>query len=106
MKMNDQQGNIITQFFAWLAAIASMLGFTTQDVVYILFGFIGVVISVASFVFGRMDARNERKEDSKRTQLLAEYLHGVQQKPLSERPSSAEVITESMNRINNNGATE
>ena len=69
-------------------------------------GFIGVVISLASFVLGRMDARKERNEDSKRTQLLADYLHGVQQKPVRERPSSAEVITESMNRINNDGATD
>lgn len=104
MKMNDQQGNIITQFFAWLAAVASMLGITTQDMVYILFGLIGVVISLASFVMGRLDARNERKQDQKRTQLLADYLHGVQLKPQSERPSTAEVITESINRIND-GAT-
>ena len=89
MKMNNQNENIVTHFFAWLAAVASMLGITTQDMVYILFGFIGVVISLASFV-----------------QLLADYLHGVQQKPVRERPSSAEVITESMNRINNDGATD
>ncbi|WP_238875580.1 MULTISPECIES: hypothetical protein [Klebsiella pneumoniae complex] len=106
MKMNNQNENIVTHFFAWLAAVASMLGITTQDMVYILFGFIGVVISLASFVLGRMDARKERNEDSKRTQLLADYLHGVQQKPVRERPSSAEVITESMNRINNDGATD
>ncbi|AUY01237.1 hypothetical protein [Escherichia coli] len=80
MKMNNQNENIVTHFFAWLAAVASMLG--------------------------RMDARKERNEDSKRTQLLADYLHGVQQKPVRERPSSAEVITESMNRINNDGATD
>ncbi|HBQ6506604.1 TPA: hypothetical protein L8N41_002751 [Klebsiella variicola subsp. variicola] len=106
MKMNNQNENIVTHFFAWLAAVASMLGITTQDMVYILFGFIGVVISLASFVLGRMDARKERNEDSKRTQLLADYLHGVQQKPVRERPSSAEVITESMNRINNDDATD
>ncbi|HEB4875719.1 TPA: hypothetical protein R0C45_003919 [Kluyvera ascorbata F0526] len=101
MKMNDQQGNIITQFFAWLAAIASMMGFTTQDMVYILFGLIGVVISLASFVMGRMDARSERQQDRRRTQLLEEYLHSVQQKA---QPETAEAIAESMNRIND-GAT-
>lgn len=101
MKMNDQQGNIITQFFAWLAAIASMMGFTTQDMVYILFGLIGVVISLASFVMGRMDARSERQQDRRRTQLLEEYLHSVQQKAQTE---TAEAIAESMNRIND-GAT-
>ncbi|HDX8937313.1 hypothetical protein GW952_11945 [Klebsiella michiganensis] len=106
MKMNDQQGTIITQFFAWFASISAVLGITTQDLAYILFGFIGVVISIASFVLGRIDARTKRKEDRKRTDLLEEYLHGVQKKPVSERPSSAEVITQAMNRINNDGATD
>ena len=54
MKMNDQPGNIVTQFFAWLGVIASGLGLSTQDVVYMLFGLIGVAISVASFCYGRL----------------------------------------------------
>jgi len=44
MKMNQQSGNIVTQFFAWLATIAAALGWTTQDFVYFIFGAIGVVI--------------------------------------------------------------
>ena len=61
--MNDQQGTIITQFFAWLASISAVLGITTQDLAYILFGLIGVMVSIASYVSGRIDARNAQKED-------------------------------------------
>lgn len=105
MKMNDQQGNIVIQFFAWLAAIASGLGITTQDVVYIIFGFIGVAISVVTFIMARLDAWADHKEDRKRTQLLADYLQGIQRQPINERPSSAEVVTEAMNRMNDDGAS-
>jgi len=104
MKMNDQPGNIVTQFFAWLAAMAAGLGITTQDVVYIIFGLIGVVISVSSFISGRIDARKEHLEDEKRTKILADYLDNVKRQPPEKRPSTAEVVTESMNRINDNAA--
>ncbi|MDP8772899.1 hypothetical protein QZR43_09910 [Serratia marcescens] len=75
MKMNDQQQvNIVTQFFAWLAAIASAAGITTQDLIYIAFGAIGVLVSVLSFVLGRIDARAKRKQEERRTELYADYL--------------------------------
>ncbi|WP_442801413.1 hypothetical protein [Serratia rubidaea] len=73
--MNDQQPvNIVTQFFAWLAAIASAAGLTTQDLIYIAFGAIGVLISLLSFVLGRIDARAKRKQEERRTNLYANYL--------------------------------
>ncbi|CAI2512112.1 Uncharacterised protein [Serratia ficaria] len=73
--MNDQQPvNIVTQFFAWLAAIASAAGITTQDLIYIAFGAIGVLVSVLSFVLGRIDARAKRKQEERRTELYAKYL--------------------------------
>ncbi|MGF2656476.1 hypothetical protein ACQUWL_29085 [Serratia marcescens] len=75
MKMNDQQPvNIVTQFFAWLAAIASAAGITTQDLIYIAFGAIGVLVSVLSFVLGRIDARAKRKQEERRTALYEGYL--------------------------------
>lgn len=46
MKMNDS-GNIFTQFFAWVAALASAIGFTTQDLVFMFFGAAGLLISLA-----------------------------------------------------------
>ncbi|WP_193776810.1 hypothetical protein [Serratia marcescens] len=75
MKMNDQQSaNIVTQFFAWLAAIASAAGITTQDLIFIAFGAVGVLVSVLSFVLGRIDARAKRKQEERRTKLYEEYL--------------------------------
>jgi len=75
MRMNDQQPvNIVTQFFAWLAAIASAAGITTQDLIYIAFGAVGVLVSVLSFVLGRIDARAKRKNEERRTALYADYL--------------------------------
>lgn len=73
--MNDQQSaNIVTQFFAWLAAIASAAGITTQDLIYIAFGAIGVLVSVLSFVLGRIDARAKRRQEERRTKLYEDYL--------------------------------
>ncbi|MGQ6496404.1 hypothetical protein ACUNE2_01935 [Serratia sp. IR-2025] len=75
MKMNDQQPvNIVTQFFAWLAAIASAAGITTQDLIYIAFGAVGVFVSVLSLVLGRIDARAKRKQEERRTELYEDYL--------------------------------
>jgi hypothetical protein len=51
MKMNDS-GNIFTQFFAWVAAVASAIGFTTQDLVFMFFGAAGLLISLASYISG------------------------------------------------------
>ena len=67
MKMNNQNENIVTHFFAWLAAVASMLGITTQDMVYILFGFIGVVISLASCWGEWMHGKSVTKTVSERS---------------------------------------
>ncbi|HGH4657809.1 TPA: hypothetical protein ACJIWY_000703 [Enterobacter bugandensis] len=53
MKMNDS-GNIFTQFFAWVAALASAIGFTTQDLVFMFFGAAGLLISLASYINGRV----------------------------------------------------
>lgn len=82
--MNDQPGNIVTQAFAWLATLAAGLGITTQDMVYMIFGLVGVFISVASFINARLDARHMRREDEKRTQLLQGYLEELQTKTIPE----------------------
>lgn len=98
MKMEQQPGNIVTQFFAWLATIAGVLGWTTQDLVYFIFGFIGVVISLASYINGRIDARAARREDQRRTKIMEDYIADVKQKPLEDRPSAVEVISEAANK--------
>jgi len=72
--MDQQTNNIFTQFFAWLAAIASAAGVTTQDLIYIAFGAIGVLVSVLSFILSRIDARAKRKQEERRTALYEDYL--------------------------------
>lgn len=72
--MDQASSNIITQFFAWLAAVAAAAGITTQDLIYIAFGAIGVLVSVLSFVLGRIDSRAKRKQEERRTALYADYL--------------------------------
>jgi hypothetical protein len=98
-RMNDQSGNVITQFFAWLAAISAALGLSTQDIVFMFFGLIGVILSLGSFIFGRLDARKMHREDEKRTKLLEKYFDDVHQLPPEKRPSSVKVVTDAINRI-------
>ncbi|HEY1847054.1 MAG TPA: hypothetical protein VGH05_19655 [Buttiauxella sp.] len=96
--MNDQPGNIVTQSFAWLAALAAGLGITTQDMVYMIFGLISVGISVASFINGRLDAQRLRREDEKRTRLLQDYLQELQTKTIPEKelPAAAKALREAL----------
>ncbi|AIR62130.1 hypothetical protein LH23_16160 [Cedecea neteri] len=70
---NEHTESIVTRFFAVVAAWAAAMGVSTQDLAYIAFGALGVMVSVVSFVCGRIDAKHARKEDSKRTAIIAEY---------------------------------
>lgn len=97
MKMDQQPGNIVTQFFAWLAAVAAWLGIATNDLVYMIFGLIGVVISVASYVNGRLDARKARRQDEERTRLLAEYLAESQSR--GDKSAAAQVLQDTLKRV-------
>lgn len=97
MKMNDS-GNIFTQFFAWVGTFAAALGFTTQDVVYMFFGAIGLLISLVSYINGRLDARRRRKEDEKRTIMIRDYLHGVSDKPEAERSAAVSVVVDALTK--------
>jgi hypothetical protein len=74
--MNDQYANnLVTRAFGLLATIASALGISTQELVYMIFAAIGAVVTILSFVASRMDARAKRKLDERRTNLYATYLH-------------------------------
>ncbi|EQC1554429.1 hypothetical protein ACY2PI_000640 [Citrobacter amalonaticus] len=98
MRMNDHSGNIFTQFFAWVGTLAAALGFTTQDVVYMFFGAVGLLISLISYVNGRIDARRKHKEDEKRTAMIRDYLDGISDKPIAERPAAVSVVAEAITK--------
>lgn len=73
--MNDQQAtNFITRVFGVLATISSALGISTQELVYMIFAAVGAIVTVLSFVMGRMDARAKRKQEERRTDLYEKYL--------------------------------
>jgi hypothetical protein len=73
--MNDQQAaNIITRVFGVLTAVASSLGISTQELVYMIFAAVGASVTILSFVMGRMDARAKRKQEERRTALYENYL--------------------------------
>ncbi|HCA4421867.1 TPA: hypothetical protein MRP38_002701 [Escherichia coli] len=97
MKMTDS-GNIFTQFFAWFGAASAAIGFTTQDMIYMLFGAAGLLISLASYVNGRIDARRKRREDEKRTAMIRDYLDGVSHKPLEDRPAAVSLVADAINK--------
>ncbi len=71
--MDQASSNIITQFFAWLAAVAAAAGITTQDIGFIAFGFIGVLVSVISLIMNRLDARARRKQEAERTEIIRQF---------------------------------
>lgn len=85
--MNDQQKiNIFTQFFSWFGGLASYLGISTQDLVCIAVGAVSVLISVLSFVWGRIDAANKRRQEERRTTAYENYLRVRSGRP----PTSSE----------------
>lgn len=99
MRMNDHSGNIFTQFFAWVGTLAAAFGFTTQDMVYMFFGAVGLLISLISYVNGRIDARRKRKEDEKRTAMIRDYLDGISDKPIAERPAAVSVVADALTKV-------
>lgn len=97
-RMNDSSGNAVTQLFAWIATFAAGVGISTQDVVYMFFGAVGLVVSLASYANGRLDARRERKEEQKRTQMLSDYLNSISDKPAHERPAAVSIAIEALKK--------
>lgn len=73
--MNDQQAtNFITRAFGVLATVASALGMSTQELVYMIFAAIGAIVTILSFLMGRLDARAKRRQEERRTDLYEQYL--------------------------------
>ncbi len=62
------------------------------------FGAVGLIISLVSYVNGRLDARRRRKEDEKRTKMIRDYLDGVSDKPKSERPAAVSVVADALTK--------
>ncbi|WP_455425422.1 hypothetical protein [Dryocola sp. LX212] len=96
--MNDHPVNLVTQAFAWLAALAAGLGITTQDVAYMIFGLAGVAISLASYISGRVDAHRRQKEEEKRTLILQDCLASLKNINVAERAEAVSAVSEVVKR--------
>lgn len=91
MKMDQASSNIITQFFAWLAAVAAAAGITTQDIGFIAFGFIGVLVSVISLIMNRLDARARRKQEAERTEIIRQFYNRADP---SNQSATAQILSD------------
>ncbi|MDM3448007.1 hypothetical protein [Citrobacter sp. Cb027] len=62
------------------------------------FGAVGLLISLVSYVNERIDARRKRKEDEKRTAMIRDYLEGISDKPMAERPAAVSVVVDALTK--------
>ncbi|MFB5745087.1 hypothetical protein ACE38U_09370 [Cedecea sp. S5-13] len=94
---NEHTESIVTRFFAVVTAWAAAMGISTQDLAYIAFGALGAVVSVTSFICGRIDARHARKEDSKRTAIIAEYAENAATN--GHNPAALDVLVHTLEKV-------
>lgn len=96
-RMNPTDGHNLPYWWSSLLAGFSVL--SLQDYVFILGAVISAYFTIKTYYAKRKEEREHLEEEKKRTQLLADYLADVSKKPHSDRPASAEVVTEAMRRI-------
>ena len=96
--MNDTN-SVYTQLFAGFAAIASALGLSTQDLIYLVFALIGLILSIASFVYARIDAAKRHEEDKKRTAILNQLVDQEMLKPEEDRKAGVTHLKNFVSKI-------
>ena len=96
-RMNPTNGHDLPYW--WSAALGVFSLLSLQEYVFILGALISAYFTIKTYYAKRKEERERLEEEKKRTQLLADYLADVSQKPHSDRPASAEVVTEAMRRI-------
>lgn len=96
-RMNPTNGHDLPYW--WSAALGVFSLLSLQEYVFILGALISAYFTIKTYYAKRKEERERIEEEKKRTQLLADYLADVSKKPHSDRPASAEVVTEAMRRI-------
>lgn len=96
-RMNPTNGHDLPYW--WSAALGVFSLLSLQEYVFILGALISAYFTIKTYYAKRKEERERLEEEKKRTQLLADYLADVSKKPHSDRPASAEVVTEAMRRI-------
>lgn len=95
--MNPTNGHDLPYW--WSAALGLFSLLSLQDYVFILGAIISAVFTIKTYYAKRREEREQLNEEKKRTQIIEKYLDEVSRKPGSDRPASAEVVTEAMKRI-------
>lgn len=98
-RMNPTDGHNLPYWWSGLLGIFSIL--SLQDYIFIIGAVISAYFTIKTYYAKRKEERERLDEEKKRTQLLASYLADVSTKPGSDRPASAEVVTEALKRIAN-----
>ncbi|HGO5344221.1 hypothetical protein DN614_30385 [Klebsiella michiganensis] len=96
-RMNPTDGHNLPYWWSGLLGFFSIL--SLQDYVFIIGALISAYFTIKTYYAKRKEERERLDEEKKRTQLLASYLADVSTKPGSDRPASAEVVTEALKRI-------
>ncbi|MEL0569609.1 hypothetical protein [Citrobacter werkmanii] len=96
-RMNPTDGHNLPYWWSTALGVFSLL--SLQDYVFILGALISAYFTIKTYYAKRKEERERLEEEKKRTQLLANYLAEVRQKPHTARPAAAEVVTEAMRRI-------
>lgn len=96
-RMNPTDGHNLPYW--WSTALGIFSALSLQESVFILGALVSAYFTVKTYYAKRKEERERLEEEKKRTQLLADYLADVRKKPHSDRPASAEVVTEAMRRI-------
>ncbi|WP_270840447.1 hypothetical protein [Enterobacter kobei] len=96
-RMNPTDGHNLPYWWSSMLAAFSLL--SLQDYVFIIGALVSAFFTIKTYYAKRKEERQRLEEEQKRTQLLAQYLADVGQKPHSDRPAAAEVVTEAMRRI-------
>lgn len=96
-RMNPTNGHDLPYW--WSAALGLFSLLSLQDYVFIIGALVSAFFTIKTYYAKRKEERERMAEERKRTQLLENYLSDVGKKPHSDRPATAEVVTEAMRRI-------
>ncbi|WP_112197800.1 MULTISPECIES: hypothetical protein [unclassified Rahnella] len=83
----------------WSAALGFFSLLSLQDYVFIIGAVISAFFTIKTYYAKRKEEADRMQEERLRTQILKDYIDGVAQRPVNDRPASAEVITEAMTKI-------
>lgn len=99
-----EHSDLLTRLFGGFTAVAAVLGISTQDLAYIVFGFIGMLCTVASFVCQSWNehkkTRANEREERARTEIIREYIEEARRLHTENHSAALDVVEEATKRAN------